>query len=183
MIEDCSCEKYIVNVSCQVRYWVDFTTRVDILCEEVEMSQTAQYERMLDAGSRPTEKKIRETLGIRVAKCWKEMRTFLKMNYDFKPELVFYGRNYGWCYRYRRKGKTLCVLFPEIKAFTVLVVFGKTEIAQFQEHPAVYNKDTKEIFKNAYQYHDGKWLYKRVLNKSDVKDVKALIRIKKQSKK
>lgn len=147
------------------------------------MSITVKYQRMLDAESRPTERKILETLGIRVAKCWEELRTFLKMNYDFKPELIFYGRNYGWCYRYRRKGKTLCVLFPEAKAFSVLVVFGKKEIVEFEAHAAAYNKDTKKIFKSAHTYHDGKWLYKRVLNKSDVENIKALVRIKKQSKK
>ncbi len=146
------------------------------------MSNTMKYQRMLDGNVKPTERKIAATLGIRATKLWEELRTFLKINSDYTPELTFYGRKYGWCYRYRRKGKTLCVLFPELRAFSVLVVFGKKEIAQFNEEKSSFNKDTQSVFKNAYQYHDGKWLYKRVLNKSDLKDVESLLRIKKPSK-
>lgn len=142
------------------------------------MSNTAKYQRMLGGNAKPTERKIAATLGIRTTKLWKELRTFLKVNFDYTPELTFYGRTYGWCYRYRRKGKTLCVLFPELKAFSVLVVFGKKEIAQFNEKEFSFNKDTHSVFKNAYKYHDGKWLYKRVLNKSDLYDVKSLVIVK-----
>jgi hypothetical protein len=149
---------------------------------EVEMSNTAKYQRMLDGDVRPTDRKITATLGIRATKLWKELRTFLKMNFDYTPELSFYGQKYGWCYRYRRKGKTLCVLFPESMAFSALVVFGKKEIAQFGEKKSSFNRDTQTIFKNAYKYHDGKWLYKRVLNKSDLEDVKSLILMKRKPK-
>ena len=74
------------------------------------------------------------------------------------------------------------MLFPETKAFTVLVVLGKKEIAQCENNIAGFNEDTRELFKSAYQYHDGKWLYKRVLNKSDLRDVISLIRIKRNQK-
>ena len=117
-------------------------------------------------------------IGTRGSQLWKQLRAFLKMNYDFKPELHFFGKKYGWCYKYRRKSKTLCVLFPEMKAFTTLVVLGKKEIAQFEETSALFNEDTEKLFTNAFKYHDGKWLYKRILCKSDLRDVIALIKIK-----
>jgi hypothetical protein len=163
-------------------YRIDFVVCVDILFKEVEMLNTAKYQRMLESSVRPTEREIATTLGIRVTKLWKELRTFLKVNFDYTPELTFYGRTYGWCYRYRRKGKTLCVLFPESKAFSVLVVFGKKEITEFSDEKSSFNKDTQYVFKNAYTYHDGKWMYKRVLNKSDLNDVKSLIAIKRKPK-
>jgi len=144
------------------------------------MSSTVKYQRMLDSNVKPSERRIAATLGVRTTKLWKELKTFLKVNFDYTPELMFYGGKYGWCYRYRRKDKTLCVLFPESKAFSVLVVFGKKEIAQFNEEKSSFNKDTQSVFKNAYQYHDGKWLYKRVLNKSDLKDAKSLIKVKRK---
>lgn len=137
-----------------------------------------KYERMLDEARRPTDKVMLATLGTRASKLWKQLRAFLKVNYDFKPELTFGGQKYGWCFKYRRKGKTLCVLFPESKSFTVLVVLGKKEIAQFEERTSDLNKNTQMIFKSARQYHDGKWLYKRILNRSDLRDVISLIRIK-----
>jgi hypothetical protein len=138
----------------------------------------AKYARMLDRDETPSERSALGVIGTRGSKLWKQLRAFLKVNYDFKPELIFGGQKYGWCYKYRRKNKTLCVLFPETKAFTVLVVMGKKEVAQFEGDFSKYNEDTQHLFKTAPQYHDGKWLYKRVLNKSDLLDALALIRLK-----
>ena len=137
-----------------------------------------KHARFLNGNKRPSERKILATLGTRSVRLWKQLRVFLKVNYEFRPELVFGGRNYGWCYKYRRKNKTLCVLFPETKAFSVLVVLGRVEVARFEEDIKNFNEDTRQLFKTTHQYHDGRWLYKRVLNKSDLKDVIALIKIK-----
>lgn len=147
------------------------------------MSKNKSYQRFIDIQKMPNEKKILATLGTRVAKLWKELRRFLKENYDFQPELHFYGKKYGWCYKYTRKGKTLCVLFPETKAFSVLVTLGKKEVELFEQNYALFNNDTQKIFANAHQYHDGKWIYKRVLNRGDLQDVLSLIQVKKKLKK
>lgn len=140
------------------------------------------YERLIDGERRPTERDILNTLGVRASMLWKQLRAFLKVNYDFTPELMYGGQKYGWCFKYRKKGKTLCVLFPESKAFTVLVILGKKEIVQFEEDIGDFNEGTMGLFKSARQYHDGKWLYKRVLSKSDLRDVISLIRIKRRVK-
>ena len=144
------------------------------------MAHGIRYQRMSDKDRAPTDRKIITTLGVQMAGSWKEIRQYLKENYDFQPELHFYGSQYGWCYKYRRKGKTLCVLFPETKAFTVLVTLGKNEIELFRQGDKTFNEDTQKKFDTAYQYHDGKWVYKRVLNKSDLKDVRSLIEIKRK---
>lgn len=146
------------------------------------MTKAKEYERLLDKDKRPTERSILTAIGIRGSKLWERLHAFLKVNYDFKPEFHFYGKKYGWCYKYTRKGKTLCVLFPEMKAFTTLVVLGKKEVAQCEDNATSFNEDTQRLFKTAYKYPDGKWLYKRVLNKSDLEDVISLIRIKRKSK-
>ena len=141
-----------------------------------------KYQRLLDGEKKPSERTILATIGTRGTKLWKQLRAFLKVNFDFKPELHFYGKKHGWCFKYTRKNKTLCVLFPETKAFTVLVVLGKKEVAQFKENKLNFNEDTRRLFKTAVQYHDGKWLYKRILNSSDVKDAIGLIRMKRRQK-
>ncbi len=137
-----------------------------------------KYQRFLDGDKKPRERDILAVLGTREARLWVQVRAFLKKNYDFTPELTYYGKKYGWCYKYRRKGKTLCVLFPEKKAFTILVTMGRKEIAQFEEHARRFNDSTRMLYKAAYQYHDGKWLYKRVLNRNDLQDVISLIQMK-----
>ncbi len=81
------------------------------------MSNQNPHQRMFDKDTRPSEKKILATIGVRTAKFWKQIKEFLKNNYDFKPEFTYYGRKYGWCFRYRRKNKTLCVLSQKRKHF------------------------------------------------------------------
>ena len=145
--------------------------------QKINIMDNVQFRRLLDKENIPSGRKISDFIDGRIG-LWNSLKEFLKENYEFQPELNFFGKKYGWCYRYRRKGKTLCVLFPESNAFTVLVVLGKNEIERFKS--SKFNKNTKEVFKNAYQYFDGKWMYKRVVNESDLKDIKNLIVIKKK---
>ena len=137
-----------------------------------------KFGRLLNGDRKPSERSILAAIGTRGSKLWKQLRAYLKVNFDFSPELLFGGQKYGWCYKYRRKNKTLCVLFPETKAFTVLVILGRKEVTQFETDLSKFNKDTLGLFKAARQYHDGKWLYKRVLNRSDLMDVLELIKMK-----
>lgn len=146
------------------------------------MSSEIKFERLLDKNIFPDESLISRTLGVSAGKKWNNLKSFLSENYDFEPELIFFGKKYGWCYRYRRKGKTLCVLFPEKKAFTVLVVLGKKEIEQFKISSSVFNDNTINTFEKAFQYHDGKWIYKRILSKEDLDNIKFLVEIKKKPK-
>lgn len=147
-----------------------------------ELMLTEKYKRLLDEKRKPTEKGILSILGARRSLLWQQLRTFLGKNYDDRSELLFGGRKYGWCFKYRRNNKTLCGLFPENKAFSVLVVLGRQEIVLFEENIECFNDNTRRLFKSAHQYHDGKWLYKRVLNKSDLRDTISLIRMKKGPK-
>ena len=146
------------------------------------MEDNSQFKRLLKRDTMPSEGSILDTIRKRL-ELWKSLKNFLDSNYDFQPELKFFGKKYGWCNKYRRKGKTLCVVFPETNAFTVLVVLGKHEIRQFSNIASEFNENTRNVFENTHQYFDGKWMYKRVLNNSDLEDVKPLIKIKKKSAK
>ncbi|MFQ6107230.1 MAG: DUF3788 domain-containing protein [Thermoplasmata archaeon] len=144
------------------------------------MSEESQYERLIDEDEIPDERNVLNIIGERSAKLWSKLREFLKENYDFEPELVYYGRNYGWCYRYRRKKKTLCTIFPETGAFTILITLGKKEVEEVGNIMSTLNQETQRIYEEARQYHDGKWIYKRVLNEDDLADVVALLKAKKR---
>ena len=76
--------------------------------------------------------------------------------------------------------RTLCTLFPEEKAFTVLVTLGKNELARLDPQLADLGKRTQEIVDQAHQYPDGKWLWIRVLKERDIEDIKTLIACKRR---
>ncbi|MEE9490475.1 MAG: DUF3788 domain-containing protein [Thermoplasmata archaeon] len=144
------------------------------------MPEDSQYVRLLDEDETPDEGSVLDTIGEPSAGLWSELRDFLRESYDFEPELVYYGKKYGWCYRYRRKKKTLCTIFPETGAFTVLVTLGKKEVEGVESILSTLNQETQRIFKEARQYHDGKWIYRRVLNEDDLADIVALLKVKKR---
>lgn len=146
------------------------------------MSEENRYERLVNEDAIPDEKTVLDVIGKNSAELWGKLRDFLRENYDFEPELVYYGRKYGWCYRYRRKKKTLCVLYPETGAFTVLVTLGKKDVEEVEGKIDAFNPETQRIFNEARQYHDGKWIYKRALNEDDLADVISLIKAKKKPK-
>ena len=146
------------------------------------MVETTRYQRLLDEGIDPTESLFEESIGKQCVKLWSQLREFLDQHYDFAPELHFIGKKYGWGYKYRRSKKTLCVLFPETGAFTVLITLGKREVEQVKDNFNTFSPETQKVFDNTRQFHDGKWIYRRVLDKDDLKDVIEFIKIKKKPK-
>lgn len=142
-----------------------------------------EYLRMFDKNNKPTYEDIINYLGKRIHNNWDTINDFIDTNYDILPEIFFYGLKYGWCLRYRKNGKTFCTLFPENGAFTILIIHGKKEIVQTNAMIKEFCKNTQDIIQNTKQYHDGKWLWIRVVSLDDVDDVIKLLQIKKNPEK
>jgi hypothetical protein len=135
---------------------------------------------MLDKETQPTQKSIAAYLGKEAAKAWGDITAFLAENYDFTPETSFGGKKYGWAIRYRRGGKSLCTLYPEKGAFTVLIVLGAKETGLALAALSEFSPGVAKTISGAHQYHDGLWLWLRVLKKDETADIKHLLQIKKK---
>jgi hypothetical protein len=138
------------------------------------------FERMINKEHSPTEEEILTAIGR--TREWHHLRKFLKDNYDFAPELVYYGKKYGWTIRYRRSGKTLCSLFPEKGAFTVLVVLGNKEVSGIQTVSNKFSHKVKSLIENTEHLHDGCWLWINVSNMREVRDIIELLKLKGKQK-
>lgn len=139
------------------------------------------YDRMLDQEHQPTKEEILATIGNTAA--WLNLRQYIAENYDFTPELVFYGKKYGWTIRYRKSGKTLCSLFPEQDAFTTLVVLGKKEAEKALSVLDEFNSGVRSLLEGTEQLRDGRWLWIRVLTTEDANDIKTLLSVKRRPRK
>jgi hypothetical protein len=128
---------------------------------------------------KPTEKDFLALIGSK-AELWSEIRSYLASHYDHKPELSIGKKEYDWTIRYRKSGKTLVTLMPEPGGFCVLVVLGKEEIIKAGQ--VKLNKYVQDIFENAKQYHDGRWLWIRPKNNSDLSSINALLAVKSKPK-
>ena len=138
------------------------------------------YERMLDGEHQPTEADILKSIGKK--KVWLDLKQYLEQNYDFVPELVFYGAKYGWTIRYRKSGKTFCSLFPEKGAFTVLLVLGKQEAQKALSMLNEFSTRVGKLVNGAEQRRDGRWLWIRVVTSVNAADVKELLKVKRKPK-
>jgi hypothetical protein len=137
---------------------------------------------MLDKEHKPTDREISDYLGRKAGEAWADIVSFLNAHYDFSPELDYGGTQYGWSIRYRRSGKSLCTLYPERGAFTILIVLGRKEVEQFEEHIDEFTAESVDLFKSARQFHDGRWLWIRILDESDTEDVRRLLTMKRKPK-
>lgn len=73
-------------------------------------------------------------------------------------------------------------LYPEEEAFTILIVLGKKEVEHFEEYTNEFSTKLVELFTSARQFHDGRWLWIRILDKSDTENVRRLLIMKKKPK-
>ncbi len=141
-----------------------------------------KYDRLLNKQETPTDTQIQKYIGSR-SKLWHEIHTYVKAYYDFKPELVFFTKKYGWTIRYRRSGKTLCYFFPEEDAFSILIVLGAKEADNLEMMRSEINENIMTVFDTTEQLHDGRWMWVRILDQSDLESLILLLNTKKKPKK
>ena len=139
-----------------------------------------KYDRLSNKELVPNIKKIKQTIGNDVSLFWDDIWNYIKDAYEINPELMFYGKKYGWCYRFRKSSRTLCTIFPETGSFIILITLGKKEIDKLDfENLSEY---IKNIFNNTPQLHDGRWLWIRVLKVDIISDIKLLLKSKRKPK-
>ena len=131
----------------------------------------------LDKDRRPSPRQISQMLGPKKP-LWDRLLKFIASNYQIPPDLSYGGKKYGWNLWYRKGGKTLVSLYPQDKHFVAQVVLGH---AQAEEALTLkLGKSVRQTIEAAPQLHDGKWLFLGVRNVRDVKDVEALLQLKKR---
>ncbi|MFW9856199.1 MAG: DUF3788 domain-containing protein [Candidatus Thorarchaeota archaeon] len=141
-----------------------------------------EFPRMLDKTVKPDSEAIISFIGDPCAAKWLEMEEFLKTRYDFKPETVFYGNKYGWTVRYRKSGRTLCSLFPEKGAFTVLITLGKREAEIVLSMKDELSSSTFNVVQESRQLRDGRWVWIRIVRPNDMTDIKKILSVKRKPK-
>jgi hypothetical protein len=130
----------------------------------------------------PTNEEIESLLGTSAWLAWNELVEFVESNYSFEPVWDNGGKYATWEIKYRRSGKTLCAFYVKEGCFAVLVIFGKVEREKFELSQAEFCSEIIELYNNTHQYHDGKWLWINVNDRTNIGDIKKLIMIKKKLK-
>ncbi|MFW9793588.1 MAG: DUF3788 domain-containing protein [Candidatus Thorarchaeota archaeon] len=140
----------------------------------------SERERIIGRDLKPSEEQILEFIGPKATKLWNNLHEFLAENYDFQPEMSYWGDKYGWTIRYRKSGKTLTAFYPENGGFTVQVILGKKEVEKFQKIRGELSMDVVRLFDDTKQLHDGRWLWIKQPDMGTIEDIKRLIQLKRK---
>ena len=131
-------------------------------------------ERFLVKAEKPSEDAILGALGG-AKPLWLEFHAYIQEQYDFSQETIFFAKNYGWAVRYRKASRTMFYAFPECESFSMLIVLGKDEAQRVDAQKQLLNPSVREVFDQTEQLHDGKWLWVRVTEASDLSSVQQLL--------
>lgn len=138
--------------------------------------------RLLDKEHPPTLDEMAQTVGQALA-VWQELRRYVETSYDLAPEVIYGGRKYGWQLHYRKGGRTLCDLYPETNALTVLIVLGKQEAEAALAQIDRLSPDVRRVFETTPPLHDGRWLWLHPASLEDASSIQMLLSLKRKPKK
>jgi len=111
---------------------------------------------------------------------WTELQSFIESTYQIKP-LLNYSRcsaQKGWNLKYRKGGKSLCVLYPMDGCFIALVVIGNKEMTETEAYLPQACTEIQNLFTKTLYSAGGRWLMIPVTSESVLEDVKNLIQIR-----
>jgi len=124
----------------------------------------------------PTNQDLKKTLGSTFS-IWESLVDTTKTLYPKAiEEWNFPGEKYGWSFRIKDKKRVIIYLLPQDKFFKVSLVVGQkaTEIIL----NSTIADDIKTALRNTKVYAEGRGIRIDVKNKSPLKDIQELIKIK-----
>lgn len=142
------------------------------------------HERMMDKTKQPTDAEMIAVIGQPISEAWIKLRRFLVETYHIDPIFNSGGKKYGWNLQHRSGGRPLCEMYPENGSFTSLVVLGKVELDLALSQSESFGKTVQKALVETPRFHDGCWLYIRVMDPTtciqDEEDIQNLILLKKK---
>jgi hypothetical protein len=143
-----------------------------------------EFQRMTNKNIQPNDEVMAKFIGSEESERWEVVLSYIRQNYKVIENLIYGGPNYGWAIQFKQnKSTTLFTLYPERKAFTLLLVYGKKELEGLEQNFARLTGETYSLVKNTPQFHDGKWIGLRVNGDTDLNDIYALLEFKKKPSK
>lgn len=89
----------------------------------------------------------------------------------------------GWNIKFKKSGKSLCVVYPKQGYYTVLTVIGKKEKEAFDELLPVLSKEIREIYFAAKEGNGQRWLMIDIFTENSLySDLLKIIKIRRESK-
>lgn len=132
---------------------------------------------LLDKSVVPTEDTIAALLSHSYP-LWEDVCGYLLQADKILVETKYFTKKYGWSKRFYKGNKTICYLFPDADAFTVLVVLGQKEVERVEGIKNELGESTYNAIMTTEHFHDGRWVWLRIAESSEASSLKKIIDVK-----
>ncbi len=115
---------------------------------------------------------------------WQQMCDHLETNYQSSPVLEFSkcSAQHGWNVKYKKSGRSLCTLYPQLGYFIALIVVGPREVAEFEMGLPLFSEYLQDLYHKTRSGMGQKWLMIEVRDAATLEDVKQCLTIRKGKK-
>lgn len=115
---------------------------------------------------------------------WEALNGFLRDAYDTEPEYAFSdcSAQPGWNVKYKKAGRALCTLYPMPGYFIALVVIGTKEEGEADLVMPTLAPYTQALYARTRSTAMGRWLMIEVTSEPILRDVEALIQLRRKIK-
>ena len=137
--------------------------------------------RWIDRAGSPKPEELAAFVGKPAYRRWQSLVAGIEAGYPrvFTPDWIYGGAKYGWALRYK-KGKSFCTLIPEKRSVVVQIVFGRDERAGMAKSIGGLRKPTREAYRDAPVFHDGKWLLLKLDTDETLRDIFRMLEVKRK---
>ena len=108
---------------------------------------------------------------------WSLLNQHLQASYNVQPKIehsICSGAP-GWNVKYKKSGRSLCVLYPNKGFFTCLVCIGTKEAPEAELLLSACTDDTRTMYWSAKPFNGARWLMLNVTSDEILEDAKRLI--------
>ena len=140
-------------------------------------------DRLADRSAPPDDVAVCNWIGPDAYAHWSALRAWIAEMCPgiFPPDWIYRGKRHGWSLRYK-KSRAFCTFLPEYRVFSVVIVLAAAEREKVEARRDGVGPGLMAPYDAAETYRDGKWLKVGVSSDDALKDVKALLILKRRTK-
>ncbi len=131
----------------------------------------------------PNAEEMTTLVGQSLYDVWNKLCALIDEKYEMERLWNKGGKAWTYEYKYRRGGKTLCALYARENCIGFMIIFGKDERAKFETERNDYSQQVQQIYDEAKNYRDGKWVMFEPTDTSMFQDFIKLLGIKRKPNK
>ncbi|WP_394922619.1 DUF3788 domain-containing protein [uncultured Robinsoniella sp.] len=107
---------------------------------------------------------------------WNKLHACLTQKYAAIPKIEYSCCSLrGWNIKYKKKGKTLCTIYPQEGWFKILVIASERQQVELEFFIQTCCPNIQKAYENTKFFNGGKWLFLDISDSEILKDLLELI--------